>query len=346
MDIHGGKAIVDGPLNYLGNVYRAVPISITVEGANILTRSLIIFGQGAIRAHPYLLQELGALQDPDERAALAEFDRATAGHIRHVLRVFGRAWLRSWTGGALAPAPRASVNRWAFRRLGHYSAALAFTAEVALLTFGGSLKRRESISARLGDVLSELYLLSAVLKRFHDEGQPGGDAPLVQWCCEAGFARIESALAGVIDNFPVRLLAWTLRVFTLPLGARRRGPRDATTQACAAVLMQRGPVRDRLTAGVYPGRDDDAIRRLERAFELVHGVAHLKRKMRDAGFAEDPSGAVDAGLITEDESARLAAADKAVLAAIAVDSFTREEILEFAPVRRRHERPRPALYPV
>jgi len=302
-----------------------------------LTRSLIIFGQGAIRAHPWLLQEMNALQNPDEQQALAEFDRASAGHARHLLRTLGRAWLWNWSGAALAPAPRGSANRTAFRRLSRYASALAFTSEVALLTLGGSLKRRESISARLGDVLSELYFLSAVLKRFRDDGERGGDAPVVQWCCETGFARIESALAGVIDNFPVRWLAWTVRAITLPFGVRRRGPGDAMTHACAEMLMQRGPVRDRLTPGVYPGHHDDAIQRLEHAFVLVHEVASLRRKVRDAGFAEDPVGAVDAGLISEEELAQLLAADDAVLAVIAVDSFTQEELLEFAPIRRRHK---------
>lgn len=335
MDIHGGKAIVDGPLNYLGNAYRAVPIGITVEGANILTRSLIIFGQGAIRAHPHLLHEMRALQNPDDNAARIEFDRAFAAHARHLLSTFVRSWLRSWSGALLAPAPKSGANKAYFRQLARYAAALAFTSEVALLTLGGTLKRKESISARLGDVLSELYLLSAVMKRYHDEGEPKEDAPLVRWCCEAGFARIESALAGVFANFPVRPLAWLMCAFTLPLGIRRRGPSDAMTQACAALLMQRGAARDRLTPGVYPGSGDDAVSRLERAFALVHEVAPLKRKMRDAGHGEDRIAAGTAGLITEGESARLVEADEAVLAAIVVDSFTPEELLAFAPVRRR-----------
>ncbi len=335
MNIHGGKAIIDGPLNYLGNVYRAVPIGITVEGANILTRSLIIFGQGAIRAHPHLLHEIRALQNPDEQAARDEFDRAFAAHTRHFLSTFGRSWARSWSGALLAPRPASSVNTAYFKQLGRYAAALAFTSEVALLTLGGTLKRRESISARLGDVLSELYLLSAVLKRYHDEGELAGDKPLVKWCCETGFARIETALDGVLSNFPSRPLAWILRAFTLPFGIRRRGPSDIVTQACAGLLMQLGEARDRLTPGVYPGRGDDAVSRLERAFELVHEVAPLKRRMRDAGYDEDRIAAASAGLITEGESARLAEADEAVLAAIVVDSFTPKELVTFAPVKRR-----------
>jgi acyl-CoA dehydrogenase len=338
MDIHGGKAIVDGPLNYLGNLYRAVPIGITVEGANILTRSLIIFGQGALRAHPYLLQEMQALQDPDSAATRARFDRAFVGHAGHFMRVFGRCWLRSWSAATLAPAPSVGGTRGAFRLLSRYAAALAFASEVSLLALGASLKRRESISARLGDVLSELYLLSAVLKRYHDEGQLKEDAPLAQWCCEAGYARIETALEGVIANFPVRPLAWILRAVILPMGVRHHGPGDATTQTCAELLMQPGPSRDRLTPGVYPGRGNDSIARLERAFTLVHEVAPLKRKLRDAGHGDDRIAAAAVGMITESESARLAEADAAVLAAIVVDSFTPDELLALAPVRRFDER--------
>jgi acyl-CoA dehydrogenase len=335
MDIHGGKAIMDGPLNYLGNLHRAVPIGITVEGANILTRSLIIFGQGAIRAHPYLLAEISALQASDEKTARREFDRAFAGHIGHFVRSFGRSWLRSWSAARLAPAPKAGTNKTYFRQLSRYAAALAFTSEIAMLTLGGQLKRKEAISGRLGDVLSELYFLSAVLKRHRDEGEIKDDLPLVHWCCESGFARIESALASVFANFPVRPLAWFACAFTLPLGARYHGPTDATTQACAELLLQRGAARDRLTPGVYPGRGEDAIHRLELAFELADEVAPLNRKLRDAGHGDDRFAAVSAGVITEGESQRLAAAADAVLAAIVVDSFTPEELTAFAPVKRR-----------
>ncbi|MGH8696335.1 MAG: acyl-CoA dehydrogenase, partial [Burkholderiales bacterium] len=283
MDIHGGKAIIDGPRNYLGNVYRAVPVGITVEGANDLTRSLIIFGQGAIRCHPYLLEELVALEDADPERARARFDRAVAGHLRHFFASFGRAAARSWSGARLAPAPAAGAMKHYYRRLGRYSAALAFAAEIAIATLGGALKRKESLSARLGDVLSELYLLSAVLKRHADEGAPAADRPVVEWCCETGFCRIEAALDGFVRNFPVRPLAWLLRAVTLPWGVRRKGPPDRTTHRCAALLMERGATRDRLTPGVYPGRSHEGLGRVEHAFALVHEVAPLKRKVRDAG---------------------------------------------------------------
>ena len=256
MDVHGGKAIMDGPLNYLANAYRALPIAITVEGANLLTRSLIIFGQGAVRCHPHLLDEMLALQEPDEHAARERFAAAAARHLRHAAATFGRAFVRSWTAGRLGPAPRtrrgAPEARY-YRCLARHAATLALAGEVALLTLGGALKRRESLSARLGDMLSELYFASAVLKRFEDDGRHDDDRVLVQWCCDRSLARIEAALDGFIRNFPNRPLAALLRVVTLPWGVREHGPTDAVSHACAELLMQRGAARERITGGVFRG---------------------------------------------------------------------------------------------
>jgi hypothetical protein len=333
MDIHGGKAIIDGPRNYLGNLYRAVPIGITVEGANDLTRNLIIFGQGAIRCHPYLLEELLALEDGDPERGRARFDRAVVGHLRHFFASFGRALVRSWSGARLAPAPAAGPMTRYYRRLGRYAAALAFTAEIAVGTLGGALKRKESLSARLGDVLSELYMLSAVLKRYADEGAPAEDRPLVEWCCETGFCRIEAALDGFIRNFPVRPLAWVLRVVTLPYGVKRRGATDRTTHRSAELLMTPGATRDRLTPGVYPGRRHEGLGRVEHAFALVHEVASLKHKVRDAGHGNDWPAAHAAGVLTLKEAAHLAQSDEAVRAAIAVDDFAAHALAALPPVR-------------
>jgi acyl-CoA dehydrogenase len=346
MDIHGGKAIIDGPRNYLGNMYRAVPVGITVEGANDLTRNLIIFGQGAIRCHPYLLDEILALEDSDPDRGRARFDRAVSGHLRHFFAGFGRALVRSWSGALFAPAPAAGPMTRHYRRLGQYAAALAFTAEIAIVTLGGALKRKESLSARLGDVLSELYLLSAVLKRHADEGAPAEDRPLVEWCCETGFCRIEAALDGFIRNFPLRPLAWLLRAVTLPWGVKRRGVADRTTHRSAELLMTPGATRDRLTPGVFPGRRHDGLGRVEHAFALVHDVSALKRKVRDAGHGNDWPGAVVAGVLTQAEAVRLVEADEAVRAAIAVDDFASLELARLASVRssdaaRRDQLPTP-----
>src|SRR5690606_10045216 len=162
MDIHGGKAIIDGPRNYLGGQYRSVPIGITVEGANILTRNLMIFGQGAIRSHPYMLKELLALSDADDEAGLDAFDRSFWSHAGHSIVNGFRAWWHGWTGGTLAKAPAHAALAPHWRQLSRLSAAFALTADMALLTLGGALKRKEMLSARLGDILSELYLLGAV----------------------------------------------------------------------------------------------------------------------------------------------------------------------------------------
>ncbi len=180
MDVHGGKAIMEGPQNYLGSLYRAVPIGITVEGANIVTRSLIQFGQGAIRSHPYLLKEMLALEDNDRERGLHAFDDAFWSHVRHAIATTFRALGRSWTGGLFAPAPPGAgpTTRY-YRQLSRYASAFALAVDMTLLTFGGDLKRKEMISARFGDLLSELYLLSSVLKRWQDEGRHDPDLPLV-----------------------------------------------------------------------------------------------------------------------------------------------------------------------
>src|SRR5450631_763809 len=263
MDVHGGKAIMEGPQNYLGSLYRAVPIGITVEGANIVTRSLIQFGQGAIRSHPYILKEMLALEDDDHVRGLDAFDRAFWAHVGHAILNALRAWGRGWTLGYAAPAPPAGATTDHYRQLSRYSAAFALAVDMALLTLGGNLKRREMISARFGDVLSELYLLSAALKRWNEEGRQPADLPLVQWCMAQGFATIEMRLDEIIANFPNRPVAWMLRFLLLPFGTRTLGPSDALSQACAAILLEPSAARDRLTVDIYHGADDGGVGRLD-----------------------------------------------------------------------------------
>ncbi len=325
MDVHAGKGIIDGPHNYLGSFYRAAPIGITVEGANILTRSLIIFGQGAIRSHPYLLKEMLALQEPDREDALKAFDEAFWAHFGHSLRTAFRAWGRALTGGRFAPAPDAGATARHYRRLGRYAAGFALSADMALMTMGGKLKRKEMLSGRLGDILSELYLLSAVLKRWEDEGRQEDDLPLVEWCLETGYATIEQRFGEIIANFPNRFVAGLLRIMVLPGGVRRRGPPDALTRKCADLLTKPSPSRERIACGVFPGQDDDALARVERAFDLVEGTEGLRSRMRQAGIG-DRRTAQEHGLITEEEADRLEAAEAAVAAAVAVDEFAPESL--------------------
>ena len=325
MDIHGGKAVQEGPLNYLGSFYRAVPIGITVEGANIVTRSLIQFGQGAIRSHPFLLSEINALEEPDPARALDEFDRAFWRHVSHSLANAMRAVARAWTGGLTAPAPAAGMTRRYYRRLGRYASAFALAADFALLTLAFGLKRREMISARFGDILSELYLSSAVLKRWDEEGRQAADVPLVAWCMETSSATIETRLDEILANLPMRPVAWLLRFMLLPFGVRRRGPSDRLTQACAGLLLAPSATRDRLTAGIFHGTGDNGIARLERAFELTIAAAPLHDRMHRA-HVRDIEAARRQNVINDIEAAALHAAAQAVAQAVAVDDFAPEEI--------------------
>jgi acyl-CoA dehydrogenase len=325
MDIHGGKGVQEGPLNYLGTLYRGVPIGITVEGANIVTRALIQFGQGAIRSHPYLLKEMIALEDKDRARGLDQFDRAFWGHVGHSFANAFRAWSRAWTGGLFAPAPDAGASRRFYKPLGRYAAAFALAADLAMLVLGGALKRKEMISARFGDILSELYLLSAALKRWQDEGRQAADLPLLEWCLEAGFATIEARFDEIFANFPNRPVAWLLRFLLLPLGPRRRGPSDRLTQACAQLLLAPSATRDRLTADIFHGTGDDPVVRLERAFRLRVETEPLRDRMRKARV-RDIAQARRQGLINDAEAAQLQVLAEAVAEAVAVDDFAPEEL--------------------
>ena len=325
MDVHAGKAVIDGPHNYIGNFYRAIPVGITVEGANILTRCLIIFGQGSIRSHPYLLKELLALSHPDEEAGLVEFDKHFWSHVGHAVKTLFRAWGRNWTGGFFAPAPRAGAATGFYRQLSRYSAGFALAADFAFLTMGGALKRKELISARFGDILSELYLLSAALKRWEDEGRQQNDLPLLRYCMESGFQTIEKSFADIFANLPNRPIAWLLAFFIQPLGARVRGPSDATIGACATILIEPSAARDRLTAGLYHGSGDEGLAQLERAFALVTQTEALRDRLKRSGH-RDWREARESGLISDEDAHRLEETEKAVAVAIEVDDFAPEEL--------------------
>ena len=323
MDVHGGKAIIEGPRNYMGAQYRAIPVGITVEGANILTRSLMVFGQGAIRAHPYMLREILALGDADPEQGLAQFDEAFWAHVAHALRNGLRTFARSWTGGALSPAPDAGRATRFYRQAGRYSAGFALASDIALLTLGGDLKRKEMLSARLGDILSELYFLSGALKRWEDEGRQDADFPLLQWCADTAFATIEQRFDEVFANLPNRLAGWLLRAAILPFGARRRGPSDKVTQACAELLLHPSDTRDRLVENVYVGGRDQAVGQLIDAFERVVATQPIHDRLK-AQKIRDWKIAAEQGLVSAAEIAQLQAADKAVAEVIAVDDFAHD----------------------
>ncbi|MHC6151441.1 acyl-CoA dehydrogenase [Bradyrhizobium elkanii] len=320
MDIHGGKAVIDGPQNYLGGLYRSVPVGITVEGANILTRNLIVFGQGAIRAHPYLLQEMNALSEPDRDKGLTAFDTAFWKHVGHSFATMFRAWGRSWSFGMFAPAPDAGDATEFYRQLSRYSSAFALCADMALLTLGGALKRKEMLSARFGDILSELYLLSAALKRWQDEGRQKEDLPALEWCMASGFKTIENRFAEIFANLPNRPVAWLLKFLIQPFGARVTGPSDRIVHLCAQLVLSPSAARDRLTPDLAFVEDDGGIARLEKAFRLVTEAEDAAKQLRAARL-HDWREAVKKGVITEADGEKLAAAHDAVAKVIEVDDF-------------------------
>ncbi|MBY0381336.1 MAG: acyl-CoA dehydrogenase [Xanthobacteraceae bacterium] len=327
MDIHGGKAIIDGPQNYMGSLYRSVPVAITVEGANILTRNLIVFGQGATRAHPYLLKEINAIGNPDAKAGLEDFDKAFWSHVGHAFTNFFRAWGRSWSAGLFAPAPEAGAATGYYRQLSRYSTAFALCADMALLTLGGALKRKEMLSARFGDILSELYLLSAALKRWEDEGRQKDDLPALQWVMANGVRTIETRFADIFANLPNRFVAGLLKFVVQPFGAKVRGPSDKVVHQCAQLVLEPSAARDRLTADLYHAgaNDDGPLARLERAFLLVTANAPIEKKMR-AAHIRDWNEAVKRGVITADEGNAMKTAQEAVAKVIEVDDFAPEAL--------------------
>ncbi|WP_346836427.1 acyl-CoA dehydrogenase [Microbulbifer sp. SAOS-129_SWC] len=326
MDIHAGKAIMDGPLNYIGNVYRAVPVAITVEGANILTRSLMIFGQGAIRCHPYLLDEMMAAENPDTEAGVDALDKLLPKHLWFQIKTLLRGVFHGWTGGLFASSPRGVGDAAKYyRQLNRYSAILTLTTEISLMSLGGELKRKELISSRLGDVLSELYLLSCALKRYKDDGSPKEDRPLLEFSMRAGLHRIEVSLLEVFQNFPVRFLGQLMHFLTMPWGHSVNTPSDRKAQACAELLLTPSETRDRLTRGVFLGNPGDGVDLIEQAFNKVCATEEGRDKMKKGGIRtfhrKDIDAALDQKLISEEEATQLREAADAVDMAIQVDHF-------------------------
>jgi acyl-CoA dehydrogenase len=330
MDVRAGAAIQRGPRNVLARVHAAVPIGITVEGANILTRSMIIYGQGAVRCHPFALEEIRAFEARD----LDRFDRAFFGHVGFVLRSALRAFGLALSGGRGARGIPSGPTRRLFQRLARISAAFAVASDAAMITLGGGLKRREKITGRLADVLAWTYMASAALKRFHDDGAPADDLPLVRFGCETALERAEAALAGILRNLPSRPAAWALRVLLLPLGRREVGPDDACGGEVARAVLDDPAVRARLTAGIYlPDADEPGLGRLDAALADAQVAlpieARLRRAVREGRLAHAPgealaAAALEAGLLDEAERALLRAADRARDEAIQVDAFAAE----------------------
>ncbi len=319
MDVHGGKGIIDGPKNYIGNIYHAMPVSITVEGANILTRSLIIFGQGAIRCHPYLYKEMVAARETDAKKSLVDFDNLIWRHLGHMIATKLRAFVHNLTGGVFASAPKAGHATRHYKQLARASASFAFVAEVAMVLLGGALKRKESLSARLGDALSYMYMLSCALKRFEDDGRPDADLPLLDWAAKHCLYEIQTALDGTLANFPYGPLGWLMRIVVFPLGRRRRPPADKLNGDIAELILAPSDVRERLTAGIYLGPPDQPIGELDRALQAVVNADAILHRLRKAGI-KDPAQA-PANALTAEERGILDRADDLTRSVIAVDDF-------------------------
>jgi acyl-CoA dehydrogenase len=331
MDIVGGAGISLGPRNVLGPGYMALPVGITVEGANILTRSMIIFGQGAIRCHPYVQDELAGAHGKD----LARFDRAFFGHVGFVFTNMARTLVHALTDGAFAGAPVAGPEARHFRRLTRASAAFALTADFAMGTLGGALKRKEAITGRLADALAWQFLASAALKRFHDEGREAADRPALDWICEHALHQTQEALLGVYRNLPMRPVGWLLRALAFPLGRPAHGPSDRATHALAKELLEGRALRERLTRGIYmPPAGELGLGQLEAALQkVVRGLqvqAKIDEAVRSKRLEKRPKEtlaerALAGGAITPAERKELAAADEARAAAVAVDAFSQHE---------------------
>lgn len=366
MDVHGGKGICMGPKNYLGRSYQSIPISITVEGANILTRNMMIFGQGAIRSHPYVLKEMLATQQPDEQQAIADFDALLYEHIGHTLGNAAGSFLLAITGGLLAKTPGQLRNSSTLQRhsiyhrhssffqrhsresgnpptLHHYyqqlsrlTAAFATLTDTTMLMLGGELKRRERLSARLGDVLSFIYLASACLKHYRDQGEPEADLPLLRWGVEDLLVKTEQALHEILLNFPNRCMGIALRVLIFPLGRRLKPPSDLTESQIAQLLMNPGPTRDRLLEGCYISQDpedvtgllNDTLNKVILAEPLEQRLAKAQRsgELQHDSDADDLAVAAENGVISPNEAHMVHDARKARRAVIDVDDFTQEEM--------------------
>lgn len=330
MDIHGGKGICMGPGNYLARGYQGAPVAITVEGANILTRSMIIYGQGAIRCHPYVLAELSAAGNEDQQQALNDFDHALFGHIGFAISNICRSVWFSFTGSYALSSPYNDETRRYYQLMTRFSSNLAMLSDVAMLTLGGDLKRRERISARLGDILSYLYLASATLKRYNDEGRQSADLPLVQWALEDSLYNIQQAISELISNFPNKLVANALKVIILPLGCNLKKPSDVTDHKVAKLMQTPNESRSRLGEGQYITREpENVLGQLEQTLDDIIACEPIFDKIcRELGeklpfynldiVAEK---GLAANIINQDEADLLTATEIARKAAINVDDF-------------------------
>jgi len=337
MDVHGGKGIMLGPNNYLGRGYQSIPIAITVEGANILTRSLIIFGQGAIRCHPYVLREMTAARDSDHARGIDEFDRALFAHIGFAISNAVRSFIMAITFARFRKVPESGPTRRYFQHIDRFSASFAFATDLAMLTLGGYLKKKESISARLGDVLSAMYLASMVLKHHDNRGHPAEELPAVEWACRELLYQAQEQLHSVLRNFPNRPMAALARLLIFPRGLTYFAPADGLGRQVADLVLTNTTTRASLSRFLYrsdaPG---NALAALQDALEMAPLAESLERKLRVDGLktgrvqALDLAGQIEQaralGILDEHEALFLAQYDRKVMAILNVDDFAPHEL--------------------
>lgn len=334
MDIHGGKGVCLGPNNYLGRGYQAAPIAITVEGANILTRSMIIYGQGAIRCHPYVLAEMESAFDTESGQGLANFDAAIFGHIGFATSNFIRSFWLGLTSSRFSNAPYSDKTKRYYQQMNRFSANLALLSDLAMATLGGNLKRKERISARLGDLLSQLYLASATLKRYEDEGRQTDDLPLVQWAVEDALYKLQASLDDLLDNFPMGL-GGALRVVMLPFGRPLKRPSDVLDHKVAKIMQTPCESRDRLGKGQFwTNSEHNAVGIQEQTLLDIIASEPLHDKVCKASGKRLPFMWLDKvaaegkalGVLSDDEVSLLERAEIGRMKSINVDDFDPAEL--------------------
>jgi acyl-CoA dehydrogenase len=350
MDIHGGKGVMLGPNNYLGRGYQGAPIAITVEGANILTRNMMIYGQGAMRCHPYVLKELYAANEADNEESLKQFDSAVFGHIGFAISNFFRSIWFSVTGARLADTPFKDETARYYRSMQRFSTNLALLSDVSMAVLGGELKRRERISARLGDLLSYLYLASTVLKRFDDEGRQKDDLPFVHWAMQDCLFKLEVALEELLNNFPSKLLGKSLKVLVMPFGKSYQRPSDSLDHKIASILQTPCEARKRLGAGQYMSRTDNSLMGdLEQTLENVIASEPLYDKICNAANDKMPFTQLDKlaaiglelGVISEMEASLLRETEAGRLRTINVDDFDPAALIQRVPAEKPKAKRKP-----
>jgi acyl-CoA dehydrogenase len=289
MDVVAGRGVITGPRNFLARAYQAVPIGITVEGANILTRSLMIFGQGAIRCHPFIVEEIEAAGMEDQDKAAKQFDGIFYRHLAHTTRNALRAFVLGLSKGWLETAPRQGDIQKYYRQLGRFSAAFALMTDVTLLTVGGGLKARQRLSGRMADCLVHLYYATAVIKQWHEEGYPDDQRDLVEWCLQTCLHDLQDSMRDAIINFPVPALRWPLRLIVFPLGATGlNGPDDKLGAKVAATIVNDTPVRQRISRGTFINMDpDDPLGRVLNAYKLANETAEMRQRLHEAIRSRD-----------------------------------------------------------